>query len=114
MKWYHKPCGLTGNKCPASAADVIRQGDRPDGCRQAGQEAVDLMEEMVNEFKGLNQPELVSDAIGALEGTIKKIRDGWSAGTGSQVCQLWCELVFQDELKGGMVGEREGYVHAQL
>jgi len=36
------------------------------------------------------------------------------SGTRSQVCQLWCELVFQDELKGGMVGEREGYVHAQL
>ena len=42
------------------------------------QDALNLMEEMVNEFKALNQPELVSDAIGALEGTIKKIRDGWS------------------------------------
>ena len=41
------------------------------------EEATTLLEEMVKDFKALNQPELVSDAIGALEGTIKKIRDGW-------------------------------------
>ena len=59
------------------SADVIRQAiDLMDEGRD--QDALNLMEEMVNEFMALNQPELVSDAIGALEGTIKKIRDGWS------------------------------------
>ena len=52
------------------------QGDRPDGCRQAGGGG-DLMQEMVNELKGLNEPDLVGDAINSLEATLKKIHQGW-------------------------------------
>jgi len=58
------------------AAEVIRKAiDLMDVGKQ--EEAVTLLQEMVNELKGLNEPDLVGDAINSLEATLKKIHQGW-------------------------------------
>lgn len=59
------------------AADAIRRAiDLMDVGKE--EEAKTLLEEMVNELKGMNQPDLVGDAIKSLEGTLNKINQGWS------------------------------------
>ena len=59
------------------AADAIRRAiDLMDVGKE--EEAKTLLEEMVNELKGVNQPDLVGDAIKSLESTLNKIHQGWS------------------------------------
>ena len=54
-----------------------------DEAREA--EALTLLREMLAEFQSYNQPELVGDAISALEGMIKKIQKGWLQTRGRKV-----------------------------
>ena len=58
------------------SAEAIREAiTLMDEAREA--EALTLLREMLAEFQSYNQPEVVGDAISALEGMIKKIQKGW-------------------------------------
>ena len=66
------------------SAEAIREAiTLMDEAREA--EALTLLREMLAEFQSYNQPELVGDAISALEGMIKKIQKGWLQTRGRKV-----------------------------
>ncbi len=66
------------------SAEAIREAiTLMDEAREA--DALTLLREMLAEFQSYNQPELVGDAISALEGMIKKIQKGWLLTRGRKV-----------------------------
>ena len=66
------------------SAEAIREAiTLMDEAREA--EALTLLREMLAVFQSYNQPEVVGDAMSALEGMIKKIQKGWLQTRGRKV-----------------------------